>query len=140
MRPIALVATLALFLVGCNMTPPIKTAADLAAALKRNGVAYTTATPEAVGEIPVAKIDEGLTLTGENLNVIILRITDARTYKVATSATFLLGFVKAATPETPQQPPDIYLSEPFVVLIRLEPAQGMVRTALEKTVPEDVVE
>ncbi len=140
MRHAALAAMLALVLAGCTMTPPINTADDLAAALQRNGVAYATTEPVDVHSIPIAKIDEGLTLTGENLNVTILRITDPRTYKIATSATFILGFVKSAAADMPQQPPDVYLSKPFVVIIRTEPVKGGVRTALEKTVPEDVDE
>lgn len=129
----------ALVLSACALQPRIETAADLAAALKRNGVAFTEAQPESFGEMRYAKIDEGLTLTGENLHINILRISDPRAYKVTTSATFILGLVKNVAPEMQQQPPEIYLSEPFAVVIRAEPAEGHVRAALEKIIPEDTV-
>jgi len=139
LRP-AVIAVAALILSACAIKPRIESAADLAAALQRNGIVHTAATPVDVSIVRFAKIDEGLTLTGENLNVTILRITDPRTYKVATSATFILGFVKSAAPEMPDQPPEVYLSNPFAVIIRAEPAEGAVRAALEKIIPEDVVE
>lgn len=130
----------ALLLSACALQPRIETAVDLAAALKRHGVAFTAAEPESFGDMRYAKIDEGLTLTGENLHINILRISDPRTYKITTSATFILGLVKNVAPDMPQQPPDVYLSEPFAVVIRAEPAEGAVRAALEKIIPEDTVE
>ena len=138
-RPLIIVLFVA-FLAGCIAKPKIETAADLAEALKQNGIAYADAEPADVNVISFAKIDEGLTLYGENLNVTILRITDPRTYKLATSATFILGFVKSVAPEMPDQPPDVYLSTPFAIVIRAEPAEGAVRAALEKIIPEDVDE
>lgn len=139
-RPPIISLLVALIAAGCALQPKIETAADLAAALKRNGIAFSATEPIDVANIPIARIDEGLSLTGENLQIEILRITDDRTYKITSSATSILLLVKAKAPEMPQQPPDVYLSKPFAVIIRAEPTEGAVRAALEKIIPEDVDE
>jgi len=122
---------------GCASTPPIETAADLAQALKDAGVAYDTAEPFDFSGLSPARIDEGLGLTGKDLEVAILRITDERTYKQAANAAFLLAVVKDRAPNLPAPPPDLYLSKPFAVVIRLEPQAGQVRAALKKILKED---
>jgi len=128
---------LLLCLAGCASTPPIETAGQLAQALKDGGIAYESAEPFDFSGMSPAKIDEGLGLTGPNLEVAILRITDERTYKQAANAAFLLAVVKDRAPNLPAPPPDLYLSQPFAVIIRLEPQNGQVRAVLKKILKED---
>jgi hypothetical protein len=130
-------AALSTAATGCARAVRIETAGGLAQALKRGGIAYDTTEPLDFSNMPVAKIDEGLGLTGKNLEVAILRITDPRTYKLAAGAGFLLAVVKDRTPDLPAPPPDLYLSTPFVVVIRAEPVTGQVRAALKKLLRED---
>ncbi len=126
---------------GCASTPRIETADALAQALKKGGVAYDSTERLNLADLPVAKIDEGLGLTGKNLEVLILRITDERTYKVATSVSFLMAIVKDLIKETVAEaaaaPGEVYLSKPFVIVIRAEPETGQVRAALKKLLRED---
>ena len=138
-RPL-IMSLLVAVVAGCAIQPKIETADDLADALKRKGVVFVSNESIEVPNLPFGRIDEGLSLTGENLQVEILRITDDRTYSVATGAASILLLVKAKAPEMPAQAPDVYLSKPFAVIIRAEPTEGAVRTALEKIIPEDVDE
>ena len=134
------VFSMILCLAGCASTPPIETANQLAQALQREGIVYDSAEPFDFSGMAPAKIDEGLGLSGQNLEVAILRITDERTYKMTANAAFLLAVVKDRAPNLPAPPPDLYLSKPFAVVIRLEPEAGQVRAALEKILKEDKAE
>ncbi len=134
------IITLAVALAGCATAPRITTADDLAQALKQGGIAYDTAEPFDFSGMAPARIDEGLGLSGQNLEVAILRITDERTYKMTANAAFLLAVVKDRAPNLPAPPPDLYLSKPFAIVIRLEPEAGQVRAALKKILKEDKAE
>ncbi len=133
----ALILALSVGVAGCASTPPILTAADLAEALQRGGVAYDSAESFDFSGMAPARIDEGLGLTGQNLEVAILRITDERTYKQLGNAAFLLALVEKRAPSLPAAPPELYFSKPFAVVIRAEPEAGQVRAALEKILKED---
>src|SRR5262245_28751351 len=95
---IGLILALLVAIGGCASAPRIETADQLAQALKDRGIAYDTTERFDFSGMSPARIDEGLGLTGKNLEVAILRITDDRTYKQAANASFLLAVVKDRAP------------------------------------------
>jgi hypothetical protein len=125
-------------MVGCGgLSPKLDTAGDLAQALKDGGVAWETSSGISFGSMRYAKIDEGIALEGDGVRVDILRITDHRTYNIMSSAAALMGIMGDELDESAVQPPEIYRSEPFVIVIRNEPQSGQVASVLENILPRD---
>ncbi len=125
-------------LAGCGgSSSKLETAEDLAQALKDRGVAWETSSDISLGSMEYAKIDEGIVLEGEGLSVEILRITDRRTYNIMSKAATFIGAMGDELDDSAVQPPDLYRSEPLVIVIRKEPQPGQVVSILEKLLPRD---
>ena len=127
-----------LSLAGCGSKyPQFERADDLAQTLKDRGVIWETSTRMSFQGMKHARIDEGIALDGDGLRVEILRITDHRTYKIMSSAAALMGLMGSVMEEKADQPPDLYRSEPFIIVIRKEPEPGQVVSILESILPRD---
>jgi hypothetical protein len=126
----------AVFIAGCVAQPNVETAADLADAIEDAGYAIDSRTAIDFSGMQHARIDEGYTLRGDGLLVEVLRISDARTFDLMTSASALLTAIGAKTESEALTPPDIVQRRPFVVVIRQEPEQGGIRQTVERVVPE----
>lgn len=131
-----LIAAIAYGAAACQFFTPPETAQELADALNRHGIGYTEAEPLDFSGMRFAKIDEGLRLTGEDLRMEILRIEDPRTFEMASSAGFLLRLFDDQINES-LGAPDMFVSKPFVVIIRQEPEPGETRRALQVILPEE---
>jgi len=120
-----------LVLGGCASSQKPQTAAELAAALQRHGITVVEQKPAALPKMQYGRIEEGITLTGENLSVDIIRIEDERTYKAFVGMGAVLGAAERKTGERLPLRPDIYSQKPFVIVVRQEPTPGQVKQALD---------
>jgi len=113
----------------------METASDVAAALKKEGIDYTTISPTDTSKLKGVTIDEALVMTNDSLNVEILRIEREKHFKIFAG----LGIFLAAAEVQARQPlpgtPDLFTRRPFIVIIRQEPKKGQVRAALKKIFP-----
>ena len=116
---------------GCEGAQKPQSAADLAAALQRQGVTVANQAPAKLPKMQYGRIEEGITLTGENLSVDIIQIEDERTYKAFLGMGAILAVAEQKTGERLPQRPDIYSQKPFVIVVRREPTPGQVKQALE---------
>jgi len=140
MRALALFAILTFATFGCGLLErflPIENADDLAAALKRRGVAYTETEPLDFSGMRFAKIEEGLRLKGEKLTVEILRIEDNRTFEMAVGAGFLMSLFGSSEETKSLDPPESVVRRPFVVVVRQEPNPGQVGAIVRELIPEE---
>src|SRR6185295_8071210 len=97
---LSLILPLLVAVAGCATTAKIESADGLAKALKTRGVAYDKTDVMNFSDMPAGRIDEGLALSGDNLKVLILRVTDDRTYRIASGTAFLLAIVKVSVKDT----------------------------------------
>lgn len=126
--PGALVAMLLLW-AGCGRGPA-RTPEELAAALRREGIAYEVAETAALPRIDAP----GLRLRGDGISIEIYRIENEKHRKLAASAAALAaGGQGAVEGEQPLRP---LLRGPFLVIVREEPAPGQVQSALARVLPE----
>jgi hypothetical protein len=116
---------------GCERVAKPQTAAELAAALQRQGISVANQAPAALPKMRYGRIEEGVTLTGDNLSVDIIRIEDERTYKAFLGMGTLLAVAEQKTGERLPQRPEIYSQKPFVIVVRQEPTPGQVKRALD---------
>ena len=116
---------------GCTSPEKIETAADLAAALQREGLHYATQEPAKLPKMKYGRIDEGITLKADGLSVDIVRIEDERTYKAFLGVGAIIGAAEAKTGQRLPKRPDLYSRRPFVVIVREEPNPGEVKQILE---------
>lgn len=133
-RAFALVA-LSLLAAACNTAPRIDTVDDLATALKDHGIAFDTTEPIDFSNLRFARIDEGVTLTGENLHVELLRIEDERTFNLASGASAFLAFLADNAGENFPRPPEVIARQPFVAIVRNEPEPGAIKRVLDELLP-----
>ena len=103
---------------------------ELAAALKRQGVAYEVSETAALGSIRA----EGLRLTGPDLEVELYVIDDEADMKHALTAVALMKAGQRSAGGTP--PAKAYAHGDVFVLVRTEPVEGQVREALERALQD----
>ena len=127
----AALAVLALAAMGgCARQDAAADVHKVAAALRRQGVAYEVSETAALGSIGA----EGLRLTGPGLDVELYVIENEDDLGVAlTAAARLAAEQRSAGAATPVQ---AYARDDLFVLVREEPVEGGVREALERTVVE----
>ena len=131
---IAVVCTMSV--AACQPGARIDTAADLGAALQKEGVAYTT-----TQELPTPtgrhfRFDEGIALVGDKLWVEIMRIEDKRVFDLAKTASVLLTLAEASVGKKFPGKPEVYTRQPFVIVVREEPTKGQVAQALDRCLPD----
>jgi hypothetical protein len=115
-------------------TAKSRTAQQPAAALKREGVDFWTS--EAVStRFKFARIDESIVLTGEGLRLEICRIESERSFKTAAAAFVLRWAFDRPDKNQGDAPGDVFVRRPFLVAITDEPAEGMVKTVLNRILP-----
>lgn len=134
---IILLLAASLLSTDCSGRPRLTTASDVAAALQTEGLPFTSQAAASLPKMRYGRIDEGLTLRGENLSVDIIRIEDERTYKAFLGMGALLGAAEAKTGDRLPGRPDLFTYRPFVIVVRSEPKPGMVRSALKAVLGEE---
>lgn len=120
--------------VGCGKK--IDSAKDLAEAFKRNGIQYRATKPVDLTQFRHARIDEAITLKGDELSIEIFRITHEKTYKLFAASSLILTAAEKKTEQRLPGRPDIYSRKPFIIIVREEPHKGDVKKALNKILPE----
>ena len=128
-------ACFALTLAACEK--PVESATDVVVALQDRGV-QVEKTSALNPNFRYAKVDEGLTLSGDQLQVDILRIEDEKTYELAQQARGLMMAVGEAADTDVLNPPDFYWRKPYIVVSRQEPEAGQIVALLEKILPGGV--
>jgi hypothetical protein len=126
-----------IFLLNVNcQNKGIDTAMKLSEALKKEGINYQTI-EEVEIKLKYAKIDEEIALKGDDLWLQMFRIEDERSYKTSVTALmFRLAMEKEIENEQADKVKDIFIKKPFIVMIMQEPADGVVRQALNKIFPK----
>lgn len=136
-KKLALVAALTLACTACNSKPTINNAADLTAQLQRSGLNI-----ESQEQLPKPKgrhfrWDEGVGLNGPDLRIEIIRIDDEKIYKIAVSAGVIIALGENEAGQRFPGRPDIYYSQPYMIVVRQEPQKGQVQAALQEIVVFD---
>ena len=116
---------------------PVESAVDVAVALQEQGVTVDE-TRALNSNFRYAKIDEGLSLSGDQLQLDILRIEDDKTYELALQARGLMAAVGEAADTEVLAPPEFYSRKPYIIVIRQEPKDGQIVAILEKILPGGV--
>ena len=116
---------------------PLESVVDVVVALEERGV--NVENRRALNpNFRYAKIDEGLSLSGDQLQVDILRIEDEKTYELAQQARGLMAAVGEAADTDVLAPPEFYWRKPYIIVIRQEPEDGQIVAILEKILPGGV--
>lgn len=121
-------------LTGCG-GPRLETVDDVVAALEKEGIQYTATSPANTSKLRRVKIDEAIVVTGDTLNVEILRIEREKHFKIFAGMGVLLAAVEVQAGKTFADKPGLYARRPFIVIIRQEPREGQVRAALKRIFP-----
>lgn len=132
---LAVAATVLLILSACRQ--PVESAVDVVVALQERGL-HVEETRALHPRFRYAKIDEGLTLSGDQLQVDILRIEDEKTYELALQARGLMAAVGEAADTDVLEPPEFYSRKPYIIVIRQEPEDGQILAILQKILPGGV--
>jgi len=114
---------------GCGHGEP-ETIDELAAALQAEGVAYDVAETAALPRIK----SDGLRLTGPGLKVEVFRIERERDMKLAVTAVTMVAVLGERDVGAPKVKP--YVRRPFVIVVRNEPEEGLVKGALSRVFGE----
>jgi hypothetical protein len=122
---------------GCMLAPKIETADDLADTLVKKGLNVDTREPIDFPDMTIAKIDEGIQLSGPDTTIDILRIEDTRTYDVFHDAQSILQLIGSKLHDSAEQPPVVVSGRPFVVVIREAPDRDKVAALIREVLPAD---
>ena len=131
------IAVLAGMLGACVAPGPDKptNTAELGAELKKSGVAWDSTAPAPQPKGGRVRFDEAVILKGVDLWVELIRIDDKRIYDLAESASQLLTISEAVAGQPFPGKPKVYTRQPFLVIVRQEPAEGSVLAALNEVMP-----
>ena len=133
--PVALMLLLVAILTGGCGSTEIQTASDIVAALEKEGIKYTTVEPADISQLKKVTIDEAVVMTHDSLHVEILRIERDKHFKIFAGMRVFLAVAEAQSGKTFAGRPDIFTSQPFIIIVRHEPEKGQVRAALKKIFP-----
>jgi len=117
---------------GCQPGVTINGVDDIANALVNEGLNV-----ESREQLPKPKsrhfrFDEAIALNGPELRIEITRIDDEKVYKIARSAVALIALAENDAEQRFPGRPDVYLSQPYMIVVRQEPQAGQVQAALSK--------
>jgi nucleotide-binding universal stress UspA family protein len=127
---------LAVFCAGCG-AGRIETAADLAAALKTNGVAFEQTEPSAATQIPGVNYAESIRLRGAGLDVEIIRVADQRSFDLTVTAVKLGSVMSGLIGSSESRKmASATWRDPFVVVVYEEPRAGPVGEAVRRVFPD----
>lgn len=120
--------SLILVTAGCGSPATVDA---LVEALGKAGLSVSELGPSSISDIPGVRIDEGVSLQGDDLRVEILRIEDRRSYDAVVTAGALIALAGAWSEQT-HGTPDIHYHQPFVVIVYDEPEPGMIGSELRR--------
>jgi len=130
------VALAGLLLFACSSGPGIDTVAGLAAALKSQGVAWTSSGPVERARVkPARAVDEAVLLEGENLRIEVYRVKNEKWFKTAAIALLMRRGFEAEDSENALA--DAFVRHPFLVAVVKEPSDRQVREAFGRIFPKD---
>ncbi len=125
-----------LLLFACSSGPGIDTVAELAAALKNQGVAWTSSGPVERARIrPARVVDEAVVLEGENLRIEVYRVENKKWFKTAAVALLMRRGFEAEDSGTALA--DVLVRHPFLVAVVEEPSERQVREAIGRIFQKD---
>jgi hypothetical protein len=131
MHRFLLAALLACLVAGCGREaqPQPVGLADLAAALRQAGVDYEVSEKAALPHVKAG----GLRLTGKDLSVEVYRLEDAdKLAKAAEAVAAAARIQEQAGARSPMRP---CVRGQFLVIVRREPQDGLVESALARALP-----
>ncbi len=125
---------------GCDTATPINGVDDIADALVKRGlnVESREQVPKPTGRH--FRFDESIALNGPDLRVEIIRINDEKVYKIARSAGVIIALGESVAGQRFPGRPDLYLSQPYMIVVRQEPQPGQVQAALQEILTFDAPE
>lgn len=122
---------------GCGLKPSISGVEDIGKQLIANGIVVESTETLPQPESRYIRFDETLALNGPELRVEIIRINDERVYKNFARAGAIIAIGEVAAEQRFPGRPDLYMSKPYVIIVRQEPQKGQVQAALEKVLTFD---
>jgi hypothetical protein len=125
---VTIAGLMSVFLSGCSKD--IDSVDKLLEQLKKQGIVYTSTERISLRGFKHARVEEAVSLQGEELDVEIYRIEDRRTYKAFGGMVLLLAAAEHKTGEPLPERPQLYSKRPFVIVVRREPETGCVKEAL----------
>lgn len=132
--------TLVVLTVGCGAGVTINGVDDIADALEKQGLAVESREQLPKPEGKHFRFDEAIALNGPELRVEIIRIDDEKVYKIARSAGVIIALGEHSAGQRFPGRPDIFMSQPYMIVVRQEPAAGQVQAELQKILTFDASE
>jgi len=125
-----------LLLFACSSGPGIDTVAELATALKNQGVAWTSSGPVERARVrPARVVNEAVLLEGENLRIEVYRVENEKWFKTAAVGLLMRRGFEAEDSENALA--DVLARHPFLVAVVEEPSERQVREAIGRVFPKD---
>ena len=131
---------LAVMTVGCEAGVAINGVDDIANVLENRGIAVESREPLPKPEGKHFRFDEAIALNGPELRVEIVRIDDEKVYKIARSAGVIIALGEYSAGQRFPGRPDLYMSQPYMIVVRQEPTPGQVHAELQKILTFDAAE
>lgn len=120
----------------CSPGPGIDTVSKLAAALKSQGVAWTSSGPVERARVgPARAVNEAVLLEGESLRIEVYRVENEKWFKTAAVALLMRRRFEADGSENALA--DAFVRRPFLVAVVEEPSKRQVREAIGRVFPKD---
>lgn len=129
---LATVVIVFVIIAGCGSGVTIDSADDIGDALEREGLIVESREPVPQPKSRHVRFDETIALNGPELRVEIIRINDERVYKIARSMGVIFALGENAAGQRFPGRPDLYMSQPYMIVVRQEPESGQVQAALQK--------
>lgn len=131
----ALCVSTAGLLLGCGSDHGIDTVAELADAMKSEGIAWSSSGQlERMRIKPRSVVQEGFWFEGEGLSIEVHRVEEEKWFKTAAVAlTMRRGFAPEGSENALV---DAFARHPFLVAVLEEPEQYMVREAFNRAYPK----
>jgi len=125
-----------LLLFACSSGPGFDTVAELATALKNQGVAWTSSGPVERARVrPARVVNEAVLLEGENLRIEVYRVENEKWFKTAAVGLLMRRGFEAEDSENALA--DVLARHPFLVAVVEEPSERQVREAIGRVFPKD---
>ncbi len=130
------VALAGLLLFACSSGSGIDTGAELATALKSQGVAWTSSGPVERARVrPARVVSEAVLLAGENLRIEVYRVENKKWFKTAAVGLLMRRGFEAEDSENALA--DVLVRHPFLVAVVEEPSERQVREAFGRIFPKE---
>ena len=120
---------------GCDGIGGIGTVDALADALAAKGLAFNVKEPLEVRPMESGTIDEAIVLKGKGLIVELYRIEDEKTFKMFRGSQGIADLAERLKARTLPTKSGVHSKMPFVIVVKLEPADDPVERALDRVLP-----